>query len=247
MIVGMQMNTKMNKIKWCGYEWLTQERWGEIHPVKPKAWYDDSAVEIRGEQLILKTHKNPKYFPKLDIKSKIGVGLVSCTTPFKYGIFEIEAKLPEGPYLWPAFWTWAFESWPPEIDIFEGYSNKKGSYFNWNIDLLLGNFWRVKTNFHLGVMPDNFDLGAENHYYTWKDPSKTFNKYKLDWKEDSIKIFFNDKLVRSITDKDVLSIFNETTQNVIINNMVQKECDENNPPYSEFVVNYFKYTPLNEK
>ena len=47
-------------IEWCGYEWLTQERWGQIHPIKPVAWYDESAVEIRWsdefncEQLILK-------------------------------------------------------------------------------------------------------------------------------------------------------------------------------------------------
>ena len=27
---------------------------------------------------------------------------------------------------------------------------------------------------------------------------------------------------------------------------LKNECDENNPPYSEFIVNYFKYTPLNE-
>ena len=233
----------MKKIKWCGYEWITQERWGQIHPIKPKAWYDETAVEIRGEKLILKTHKNPKYFPQLDIKSNIGVGLVSCTTPFKYGIFEIEAKLPKGSYLWPAFWTWAFESWPPEIDIFEGYTNKKGSYFNWNIDALLGNFWRVKTNFHLGETPFNYDLGAECHYYTWKKPDENFNHYMLDWRSDRIDIFFNKKLVRSIRDEDVLSLFNNTTKNVIINNMVQREHDEDNPTYSEFVINYFKYIP----
>ena len=238
-----------NKIEWSGYEWITHERWGRIHPVKPVAWYDDDAVEIRWsdefkrDQLILKTHKNLRYFPELDVKSPIGVGLVSCTLPFRYGIFEIEAKLPEGPYLWPAFWTWAFESWPPEIDIFEGYSNRNGSYFNWNINAFLGNFWKVKTNFHLGEMPDNYDLGAECHYYIWKRPDKTYNKYKLDWKPNSIDIFFNDKIVRSITDKETLEIFNSTHQNVIINNMVQREVKNIEVPYSEFIINYFKYTP----
>ncbi len=236
----------MKKIKWCGYEWLTQERWGEIHPVKPKAWYDSEAVEIRGEQLILKTHKNPKYFPHLDIKSKIGVGLVSCTTPFKYGKFEIEAKLPEGPYLWPAFWTWAFESWPPEIDIFEAYSNKKGSYFNWGKphELIIGKFWNCATNFHLGELPNNYDLGAQDHYWTWKNPKNNFNHYMMDWRPDRIDIFFNNKMVRSVRDKETLNIINSTTQNVIINNMVQSKHNEENPTYSEFIVNYFKYTPL---
>lgn len=241
----------MKKIKWCGYEWLTQERWGQIHPVKPKAWYDETAVEIRWsdefkcDQLILKTHKNLKYFPELDVKSNVGVGLVSCIEKFKYGTFEIEAKLPDGPYLWPAFWTWAFESWPPEIDIFEAYSNSKGSYFNWGKphNIFSGKFWHCATNFHLGKLPHNYDLGAENHFWTWKNPKKTFNHYMLDWRSDRIDIFFNHKLVRSITDEHVLHTFNQTHQNVIINNMIQDKHNDENPTYSEFIVNYFKYKP----
>ena len=241
----------MKTIKWCGYEWITQERWGQIHPTKPVSWYDSSAVELRWsdkfdkEQLILKTHKNPKYFPNLDIKSPIGVGLVSCTEKFKYGHFEIEAKLPTGAHLWPAFWMWAFESWPPEIDVFEGYSNKKGSYFNWKkpLDILTGKFFAVDSNFHLGEEPNNYALGAQSHYYTWKKPNKSFNKYGVDWLEDRIEIWFNDRLVRQITDKKVLDMFNKTTQNVIINNAVQNHVDSNNPPESEFIINYFRYIP----
>ena len=35
-------------MKWCGYEWITQERWGDIHPDKPICWYDPSAVSVDG-------------------------------------------------------------------------------------------------------------------------------------------------------------------------------------------------------
>ena len=42
-----------NKIKWSGYNWATQERWGNIHPDKAYNWYDPSAVEVRDEDLIL--------------------------------------------------------------------------------------------------------------------------------------------------------------------------------------------------
>ena len=130
----------MRTFSWSGYKWITQERWGNIHPDKTVSWYDETAVElayssvIECDQLILKTHKNPQYFKELEVESPIGVGLVSCKTKFSYGYYEIEAKLPTAPSLWPAFWTWAWESWPPEVDIFEAYSNKRGSYFNWNID-----------------------------------------------------------------------------------------------------------------
>jgi len=140
---------------------------------------------------------------------------------------------------------WAWESWPPEIDIFEGYSNKRGSYFNWSHDMLLGKFWRTKTNFWLKDNNDkHYDLGAKAHYWTWKNPKSNFNHYMLDWRPDRVDIFFNHKMVRSVRDKETLNIINKTTQNVIINNMVQNEHNEENPSYSEFIVNYFKYTPL---
>jgi hypothetical protein len=66
----------------------------------------------------------------------------------------------------------------------------------------------------------------------------------LDWRPDRIDIFFNKKIVRSIRDTDILSMFNDTTQNVVINNAVQNEHDSENPTYSEFIIKYFKYTPL---
>ncbi len=67
----------MKIINWKGYNWITQERWGEIHPSKTISWYDDTAVEIDNNGfLILKTQKNPKHFEKLDTISPKGSGLV---------------------------------------------------------------------------------------------------------------------------------------------------------------------------
>tara|TARA_B100000963_G_C22453072_1_gene592055 strand:+ start:140 stop:868 length:729 start_codon:yes stop_codon:yes gene_type:complete len=240
----------MEKIKWSGYEWLTRERWGEVHPIKPEAWYDPTAIELKYcpllecEQLILKTHKNPKYFESIDTEVPIGVGLISCTEKLSYGHYEIEAKLPSGPNLWPAFWAWAFESWPPEIDIIEGYSNNKGSYFNWNIDAIKGNFWKVQTNIHLGKTPENYSIGAKNHWLGWKSPDKIFNRYSMLWKKEEISIFFNDNLVRKITDKKIMDEISKNKMNVIINNMVRPGVNKETPPDSEFIVNYFKYKPL---
>ena len=80
----------------------------------------------------------------------------------------------------------------------------------------------------------------------WGKPQNSFNRYTLDWDPDRIDISFNGRIVRSIVDEEILEKFNNTTQNVIINNMVQEEVDDENPPYSEFVINYFKYTPLKD-
>tara|TARA_Y100000593_G_scaffold85957_1_gene163817 strand:+ start:1568 stop:2269 length:702 start_codon:yes stop_codon:yes gene_type:complete len=231
----------MEKLTWSGYEWLPQERWGQIHPGKDFTWYDPSAIEINeNNQLILKTHKNPKYFKELEVESPIGIGMVSNTTQFGYGYFEIEAKLPKGKHLWPAFWMWSFQSWPPEIDIFEGYTKNRNGYLRFNIRNPFA-FWHVNTNIHLGKMPDNYSIGAKSHWMGFKDPKNNFIKYGCEWREDFIKIFYNGKLVRHITDEDVLSQMRGKTMNIIINNSVSAGIDVNNVKESRFIINYFKY------
>ena len=44
-----------------------------------------------------------------------------------------------------------------------------------------------------------------------------------------------------ITDKKILDELNDKHMNVIINNAVDDGVDINNPTYSEFIVDYFKY------
>ena len=230
-------------IEWCGYKWLSQERWGQIHPDKALQWYDPTAIEINDKgQLILKTHYNSKYFEEFDIESTIGVGFMSNTTEFGHGYFEIEAMLPTGKHLWPAFWMWSFQSWPPEIDIFEGYTNNWGGYFRFDIKNPLG-FWHVNTNVHLGYMPDNYSIGAKSHWMGFKNPAKHFIKYGCEWTEEHIKIFFDGRLVRYITDADTMEKLKGKTMNIIINNAVQAGMDVDNPTRSKFIINYFKYEP----
>jgi hypothetical protein len=253
-----------DKIKWQGYEWLSQERWGNIHPEKPECWYDPSAIEITADETLrLKARPNPKEFTITTIgpdgtekiTSPVGIGLISCTEKFEYGKFEIEAKLPNGPYAWPAFWMWSFETYPPEIDVIEGYSNKRSSYFNWRHDMLIGRFWRVKSNIHLedkvkcatkgGMNEDGtyrWQLGAKAGWLGFKSPSKRFNKYGVEWYPDQIRILFNDKCVRKITDKAVLDQMVGKTMNVIINNSILPEYINTNMPEHEMIVKNFKYT-----
>ena len=256
----------MEKIQWMGYEWLTQERWGNVHPDLPEKWNDPSAIKIDEDgTLHLYARPNPKQIEivtdwstepptKKIVNPTVGFGLISCTTQFGWGTFEVEAKMPKGPYTWPAFWCWAFESYPPEIDMFESYSNKRGSYFRWQIESLIGKFWRVNTNIHLrdhvkGARPGGtkedprWQLGAKGHWLGFKSPDKVFYKYKLVWTPDEISIYFRDRRVRHITDKEVLKQFENRTMNIILNNSVQDEYLDTDMPETEFIVKYFKYTP----
>lgn len=233
--------SQVDTIEWCGYKWLTQERWGQIHPEKDFQWYDPTAVEINDKgQLILKTHYDFKYFKELDVSSTVGVGFASCTTPFDYGYFEIEAKLPRGKYLWPAFWMWSFKSWPPEIDIFEGYTKRRNGYFRIDLRNPLG-FWHVNTNVHLGKMPSNYSIGAKSHWMGFKDPSKHFIKYGCEWTEEHIKIYYNGRLVRTIDDVETMEHLKGHKMNIIINNAVDWGIDKDDPTRSRFIINYFKY------
>lgn len=229
-------------MNWSGYEWITQERWGNIHPGKSFCWYDPSAVEIDERGLLhLKTHRNPKYFEDLNVVSKIGVGLVSCLTPFTYGSFEIECMLPTGKNLWPAFWMYSFDSWPPEIDVFEAYSNNKSNYCDFEIKNTL-KFWNVKSCLHYGSQENHKHIKDEKHFFTFKNPAKNFIKYRCDWYPNKIEIFYNDKKVRVIEDGEILNQLKGKYMNVIINNSINFNYDLSDTSISDFVVRYFKYT-----
>ena len=232
---------KANTINWCGYEWITQERWGQVHPEKPNWWYDETGVIIdESNNLHLLTHHNPKHFIDQNIFSFVGVGLVSCTEKFSYGEFEIEAKLPYGNNLWPAFWMWSWDSWPPEIDVFEGYSDNNPNYLKLRLKNPLG-FWNLQTNVHYNDEKGNKMTGGKTHYFGFKDPTKNFIKYKVEWRSDSIKFYYDNRLVREITDKKILNQFKNTTMNVIINNGITKDANPTDINKSDFIIKYFKY------
>ena len=233
----------MTTIRWKGYEWITEERWGQIHPEKPDWWYDESCVLVDNEDnLNLMTKRNPKYFPGLNKTAVVGAGLVSCTEKFDFGMFKVIAKLPEGSNLWPAFWMWSWDTWPPEIDVFEGYSDSKGSYLKPRISNPLG-FWNVQTNLHYIKNGQSKMVGGKTHYFGFKDPSKNFMEYAVSWKKDKIEFYYNNRLVRVMDDEKILKQLSETKMNVIINNGVTSDVDLSNPPHSNFVVKDFTYTP----
>jgi beta-glucanase (GH16 family) len=238
------------EINWSGYEWLTNERWGFIHPAKPLWWYDETAVDIQGDVLNLRTHHNPRHFPEHDIHSPVGAGLVSCTTNMTYGRYSLEAKLPTGPNLWPAFWMYNVKTWPPEIDAMEAYSNSKGSYRKhwWSRK------YRVETNIWWCVVePDGnilpsipMDVGAERIRPINRKNIRKFNAYSILWTPDYIEIYFNSMLVRRCVDRKVLDRFNDHPHmHVIINNGIRNNAKLNlNKVNSNFQVRNFKYEKL---
>ena len=75
----------------------------------------------------------------------------------------------------------------------------------------------------------------------FKNPAKHFLKYACEWTPNKLTFYYNEKKVREIKDKKVMEELNKKEMNVIINNSVDRSVELNNPTYSEFIVNYFKY------
>ena len=239
----MKQYKKEKAFKWSDYYWYpTEQKGARIHPDKPLWWYDDTAVEVRDSNLVLKTQWNPKYFHELDIQSLVGCGLVHSKKKFGYGTFEAEMKLPTGEYLWPAFWMYGYDRWPPEIDVMEGYSNRFGNYFK--PKLFPFSLYKAETTIHYNDEDGNHQkTKSESPWIGFKAPDKHYMKYKVEWFPDRVTFYYDDKKVREITDKYILEQLSYTKMHVLFNNGITDLKNYEEGPYSEFTIKYFKYTP----
>ena len=103
---------------------------------------------------------------------------------WKYGRFEIRAKMPKGRGLWPAIWmlptNWKYGNWPEsgEIDIMEHVGYLPDSVFG---------------TVHTGAY--NHSIGTQKGERTFRpDLADTFHVYMLNWDEGEIRIYIDDEL-----------------------------------------------------
>jgi hypothetical protein len=227
-------------IRWAGFDWITNERYGQVNPSKDNVWYDPDAVKLydpgkAGEQQVLHllARPNPKEFLVGGVRKVVplGVGLLSCTTMFRYGYFEIVAKLPRGVGAFPAFWMWSFAEPYRELDIFEGYANSMGNYFR----LVRWGWWDVVEALSSGPVHDKYERTVP---FSLGSPSKNFYSYAVDWTRSGITIWYNGHRVRWYAG-DVMP----AEMNLVINNSVQMGTDPATVN-SDFVVRSFSYRPM---
>ncbi|MFT3949871.1 MAG: glycoside hydrolase family 16 protein [Agriterribacter sp.] len=102
---------------------------------------------------------------------------------WKYGRFEVSAKMPKGKGLWPAIWMlptdWKYGDWPVsgEIDIMEHVGYLPDSVFG---------------TVHTGAF--NHTIGTQKGKNIFRnDLSDAFHTYVLEWDETSISIFIDDE------------------------------------------------------
>lgn len=106
---------------------------------------------------------------------------------WKFGRFEIRAKIRTEPGLWPAIWTLGVEGeWPSngEIDLLEYYHHSILANACWGTKQR----WKAKWD------------SSKNKMATFNDPDwdKKFHIWRMDWDKDAIKLYIDDKLLNTI-------------------------------------------------
>jgi len=106
---------------------------------------------------------------------------------FKYGRFEMKAKIDTRSGMWPAFWTLGNEGeWPEngEVDIMEYYLG----------DILANAVWGSMEKWK-GIWSTVKKPISEFNDPEW---SNKFHVWRMDWDEKSIKLYVDDFLMNSI-------------------------------------------------
>ena len=225
---------------WAGHAWATRIPRDPLHQDDRRYWYDEGAVRTDSEGVLhLGTRYNPRVFGAK--RPLYGAGYAVSETVFRHGRFEICARLPKGPWLWPAFWGISPLMWPPEVDMFEGYSNAKGSYrkFQWLNPLAK---WAVCTNAFYGA--SGRQAGARQHRQLRPDPAETFEFYWLEWRLKYMAIGMGNHEVRRFTESRLLEPFDAHGLKIVINNAVRNDAPHvEGYPDSDFQVRYFVHKP----
>lgn len=110
-------------------------------------------------------------------------GLIDSHNSFKqqYGYFEIRSKLPKSVGLLPAFWLVSTEQWPPEIDVYEIYTNER--------DIVKTNQHFLGRNKKHGMQPKRTN--------TKKDGADDFHIYAVEWSRKKIRWFYDNKRIKT--------------------------------------------------
>jgi beta-glucanase (GH16 family) len=122
---------------------------------------------------------------------------------FKYGRFEMRAKLPSGQGSWPAFWMMPTDSvyggWPKsgEIDIMEAVNLKVTNAEG----VTEAN---VHGTLHYGKdAPNNSSSGKAYALPAGANPADDFHTYALEWQEGEIRWYVDDYLYATQRQSDV--------------------------------------------
>jgi beta-glucanase (GH16 family) len=152
--------------------------------------YTDYPKNVRVEHstLILEAHADNETLSGTQRPYSSGRVRTKHRGDWKYGRFEIRAKLPKGQGIWPAIWMlptdedygrWAASG---EIDIMEAKGHEPNQIYG--------------TLHYGGTWPHNQSDGSSMHQFASGDYSDDFHVYRLDWHEDVMRWYVDNQLFR---------------------------------------------------
>jgi hypothetical protein len=232
-------------------KWRYAHPWGDFHPANLTQYYDNNGTlsYVSTEGLVLELRKAPKKIIKANLPDwrqspnmpdefviPVGVGLITTREAWQYGWFEGWIKLPKGQSYWNAFWTTGLKTWPPEIDIFEAYSDEGPNY-----DKGQTRCRKIQPNLHYGRIEEGTKKMYGSYNNTVAGATDRFVQYVCHWEKDFIKIYYDGKQVFQCTDPKILKWFNasDAHQYIVIGHGLHERHPEN-PYESAMLVRSFK-------
>lgn len=204
----------MNKrtFDWSGFTWEVAMQWGDHHPADGhQEWYGPESVNLVNGDLRLDVLNQPRYFADIDAYRQYNVGCVHSREAIYKGYLMARYVLPVGRHLWPAIWLYAMDSWPPEIDIVEGWTGKSR--------LLKNRRDYLRIPFKNNIYPSLHytDEGSDKHLekalhdgwlkgtMAYKQPLDGECSCELLWYDEYLAVRYNGHTVAYVTDKKMLS------------------------------------------
>jgi beta-glucanase (GH16 family) len=168
-------------------------------------WYQHGNARCKGGYLVIEARKETRPNPNFEAgsqdwrKRRPAIEYTSSslrTNPdltWKYGRFEMRARIDTSRGLWPAWWTLGVKGeWPSngEIDIMEFYRGK------------------ILANIATGT-----DKRYKAHWYGFSKPvsefkkgwAKKFHIWRMDWNENEIALYVDDTLLNRVAMKDLVN------------------------------------------
>ena len=159
--------------------WVTGGNgWGN----KELQYYTNRKENIYIENGVLVIKAKNEYYKGSDYTS----ARIKTKHSWKYGKFVMRAKLPKGVGTWSAFWglptEWKYGGWPwsGEIDILEHVGHNEGHI--------------VSSVHNIAKSGNLFDSNQQSSIVE-KNVCDTFNDYILEWDEEKITTYINNKKI----------------------------------------------------
>lgn len=219
-------------------KWIYGQPWGFFHPNQLYWYWTENAVKPSQDGIILENLYLPKTIYKKDLPEwqqnsdlpeefvlPWASGLISSKKSFKFGWIEAFIQLPVEKMQWSAFWTSGLNTWPPEIDILEAYTDQDVTKI------------KIKPNIHWKTTKNKKSYGAPT--IPVKNPSGRFVQYAIHWTEDFIKFYYDGILVQVCENREMLQD-NSAEQFIILNNGLQEPTATNSPTEGKMFIKNLK-------